>query len=119
MLSAESPWFLLTHIAGGGAHALVQTVAVAWETTLLALVDSIGSESVLALRYVAPSSTTRGGWTMTDVCELWVASDKEVNRTGPLLLRFRNEANLVDSFQGKVSGAVEGRKLLVRLSVDE
>lgn len=118
MLSAESPWFLLSHISSEEAHAVVQTVAVAWETTLLALVEAIGSESVVALRYVATSTALKGGWTMRAVAELWTASEAEVDRTGPLLIRFRNETDLLDCFQGKVTGAHEGRKLLVRICDD-
>lgn len=119
MLSVESPWFLLTHMTAGGAtNAVAQTVAVAWETTLMELLDSIGGESVVALRYIAPSNAPKRGWTMKEVSELWSASDVEADRTGPLLIRFRNEADLLDCFQGKVGGATEGRRLLVRICAD-
>ena len=118
LFSFESPWFLLTYTTSKGRHPRVQTIAVAWETTLAAMLEPIGVASVLALRYIAPSRVRRGLWSMKDVCEMWSASDHELRQTGPLIFRFRNETDLADCFEQRASPDHDGRKLLLSIGAD-
>ena len=110
MLSNQAPWFLLTHAIGN----LTQTVAVAWESTLLSLVEMVGSQSVLSVRLMIPDASGAGSWAMKEVIEVWSPSDDERPMTGPALLRLAGDDVLRDSFLTELSSESSGRQLVFR-----
>ena len=112
LLSTEAPWFLVTHC--DPREQILQTIAVAWETTLVELVDSVGVATIVRLSRVS-TSQLRGSWQIDDIEELWIPSDDEGQNVGPLLLRVRGEAVLRDCLFGVVPPEVSGRTLFLKL----
>jgi hypothetical protein len=112
LLSTQSPWFLVTYC--DPTEQILQTIVVAWETTLVELVDSVGAAPIVGLCRVA-TSQLRGSWQIDDIEELWIPSNDEGQGVGPLLLRVRGEAVLRDCLFGVVPPEVSGRTLFVKL----
>ena len=116
MLSTEAPWFLVSFRGQDESAGFVQTVAVSWESTLAQLIESVGPLRVVSLRWVVPSRTKAGEWSMKKISELWQPADDEMANSGPLYFRVIGKTHLYDSFQAKVASPKAGRRLLVRLA---
>jgi hypothetical protein len=117
MLSTESPWFLVTHRGHAEARPrMLQTVAVAWEVTLVAIVQTLGSECVAGVTRMAPAREGTRCWTSTELTELWIPSEEEATDCGPLLFRAAREACVRDSFGIPVESHRRGRELLLRVT---
>lgn len=112
LLSTQSPWFLVTYC--DPAEKILQTIVVAWETTLVELVDAVGVAPIVGLCRVA-TGQLRGSWHIDDIEELWIPSEVEGQNVGPLLLRVRGEAVLRDCLFGVVLPEVLGRTLFLKL----
>ena len=112
LLSTESPWFLVTYC--DPTDQVMQTIVVAWETTLVELLDSVGVDPIVGLSRVS-TSQLRGSWRIDDIEELWIPSDDECRHVGPLLLRVRGEAVLRDCLFGVVPPEALGRTLFLKL----
>lgn len=119
ILSSEAPWFLVSYRVREGDASFVQTVAVAWESTLSEFITTVGAEQLVSVRWVVPDCEKAGQWSMKEVAELWAPTDGEIADTGPLLCRVAGEQELVDSFQGRVARSAAGRRLLARLSASQ
>ena len=115
VLSTEASWFLLTHWVGQGEDKHVQTVAVAWESTLLDVVAVVGPESVQSVHWIGRCFAESREWVMMAVSELWLPSKADAQTTGPLLLRIRGEQELRDAFGTHLRTVDEGRQLLLHI----
>ena len=112
-LSCETPWFLLTHIAVEDDCSAIQTVAVAWEST----VETAEPGSVIGVLCLAPSRDRGGDWYVKRASELWLPSVGEESETGPLLFGLRGEPALYDSYHRRVANANNtSRQLLLRMT---
>lgn len=116
MLSAETPWFLVTFWQKEHELAWTQTVAVAWETTLLSVFESATAKEVFSISRLARDHAPEGPWLLREVAELWIPLESEANETGPLLFRVVGGSSLRDTFGGEVPESQEGRRLLFRRS---
>jgi len=88
------PWYLLSHrIFCEGEHPIIQSVAVAWESTLCTWIEIVGNEAVTAIHFVG-SGDTPGDWTMKRIDEVWYPSADEADVTGPLIFRMHGETGL-------------------------
>lgn len=106
------PWYLLTYRHPEGT---VETMAVAWETTLKELIEVLGGASVVNLHCIAPSADEAGEWKVKTVSELWLPTEDEARDTGPLLFAVVGEDDLYDSHQSKVTSREGLRKVLLRV----
>lgn len=116
MLSAETPWFLVTFWQKEHELAWTQTVAVAWETTLLSVFGSATAKEVLSISRLTRDLVPEGPWMLREIAELWVPSESEADETGPLLFRVVGDTGLRDTFGGAAPEPQEGRRLLFRKS---
>ena len=112
LLSSETPWFLVTFRQEVAGLELLQTVAVAWETTLVTVVQTLTRGKVISVSRVSP--TRKSTWVMGRVAELWLPAKTEADQTGPLLYRMAEESSLRDAFQNAVEREDSGRRLLFR-----
>lgn len=112
MLSTDGPWFLVTHYSR--TQRVSQTVAVAWETTLVEMVGSLERGSIVGIGRVSLNRSV-GRWIVQDVEELWLPSPQESERSGPLLLRMVGDEHLLNCFLDRVPNEVDGRELLIRV----
>lgn len=110
-LSTEAPWFLFTFSVRCGSESLVQTMAAAWESTLVDLVQSVMPEDRRAVFCLARHAGSPHGWHMRGVEELWFPSPSEADVTGALLFRFEGEEALSDAHMN-FYGPSSGRMLL-------
>lgn len=111
-LSTEGPWFLVAARLEDDDCSFVRSYAIAWERTLIEVVQEVASESIVAVHCIWPSRSRSGEWSMKTISELWFPSDDEAERTGPLLLRVRGEDRLRDCHQQQVLGEDSRRQLL-------
>jgi hypothetical protein len=115
-LSSETPWFLLQHRTLEGESTAIQTVAVAWESTLRQLVETAEPDSVVCVLCLAPSRSGGHGWSVKRASELWLPSESEVHETGPLLFGTDGEPALYDSYHRAVATVDPRRRLLIRVA---
>lgn len=113
-LSTEGPWYLLTLKLPGEEGHFAQTVAIAWETNLVAAIEQVGSDSVLAVNRLATDGSRAGRWGITAIHEIWLPARSE-KMVGPVLFRLSGERHLRDSFLKVTRMAPAGCSLLVRV----
>ena len=114
-LTSASPWYLLTYDTPTGDGGLMRdSIAFAWESTLLSTIDSLGSDAVRGLCSIriAESGQT---WTMRHVQTLWLPARSEEATTGPALFSFSGDPLVYSSHDVAVSEDGEGRQLLLSL----
>ena len=98
LLSAESPWFLVTYRAQGpDLFSMIQTIAVAWEKTVIELIDGLGRDCILGIRVLVPQRPGAGQWLMKAIRELWLPSPDDEGETGPLLFAIDESGVLYDA----------------------
>ena len=114
-LSSHLPWFLVVTKVKVKRRSFTQTTALAWEWSVIGLVESAPPGTILSLHYISPSLTRIEGWTMSRVSELWHPSKEELSQTGPLLLRFADKDGLYDCYETDVRGENPERRLLLRI----
>lgn len=111
----QTPWYLVTYKHHEDDSVFVQTTLVAWESTLIEMVEALGAASVLSVHCVAPCHEGVREWAMRLISELWLPTDEEARNTGPLLFALDGEEGLYDSFHSKVLSREHRRKLLLRV----
>ena len=112
-ISLRTPWYLLTYRHREDDGEFVETTAVAWERTLLEMIEEIGVSDVVAVGCISPSSDGRPEWVMKQVRELLLPAEDEARITGPLLFALRGEEGLYDSHQSKLLSDGKKREVLV------
>lgn len=113
LLSTETPWFLVSYRVDG-VMPFTQTAFVAWERTLLSLIEEVGTESVVSMRCITSPSTHEGKWTMGEISEIWLPDETNDEETGLLFFRLLGRDGLWDSFEQSTSTSL-GRQLLLRI----
>lgn len=96
-LSVESPWYLFVYAAEYQGQKVPQTTLVAWESTLLQLLESIPSTNHRAIGRLDKSHSPGVRWKVTWVETVWVASAEELEETGQLLLQVEGDPQLRDA----------------------
>jgi hypothetical protein len=111
ILSMEGPWYLLRHRISTEQGSYIQTIAVAWEPTLVDIAEQLGPDEVSSLCRL---SSRLGAWVLREISEVWVAADDEADETGRLLLKLKDESFLRDTLLEHQVGLRQGRHLLLR-----
>jgi len=115
LLSNESPWFLLTYsIRDDGGRAISQSIAVAWESALLDVLNSFDATHLVSLRVLNQKNGAPGDWVADRVTELWLSGPHESSHCGPLLFHFEGAATVCNAFRQRPHGSAQGRELLHR-----
>ena len=91
---------------------LNETMLVAEEETLHALVQQMSPGQCISLQVISPN-TQRPTWQMQRVIELWLPLDDEREDSGPLLMRLAGHRELFGRYMQAFADR-PGRKLLVR-----
>jgi hypothetical protein len=114
-LSLHLPWFLVVTKVKVKRQFFTQTTALAWEWSVIGLVENTPPKTVLSLHYISPCPRPVDGWTMSRISELWRPSNEELVQTGPLLLRFADKEGLYDCYDAAVLDEHPDRRLLLRI----
>lgn len=116
VLSSNLPWYLLRHRSqtAESGFSITQTTAIAWDSTLRGVLETIDPDWVVDLCILAPLDES-GDWTLRRVTEVWLATPQEKLDTGPLLFRLRGGASLLNTHLQPVSSSIVSRTLLIRL----
>jgi len=114
-LCLRTPWYLLTYRHQEDGSEFIETTAVAWESTLLEMIQELGVSAVIAVGCIAPSSRDGAQWVMKQARELLLPAEDERHKTGPLLFAVEGEAGLFDSHQTKLSRRKSGRTVLLSI----
>ena len=109
------PWYLLTYRRKESDCDLIETTAIAWESTLKNLVEQLEAEAVLDLHCIKPAPDGAGRWVIRRVSELWLPADDELQDAGPLLFGTEGDADLYDSHHSKVARTGKHRTALLRI----
>jgi hypothetical protein len=114
-LSTGAPWYLMTYwVLPDTRDAHLQTVAIAWETTLIGLVEEVGPLLVVAINRLELKSKSSGGWSIENVQELWLPAKDELKDVGPLIFKTAENASLTGMLSGQVERDHLGRRCLIR-----
>jgi len=115
-LSLHAHWFVVTVEVPDGDVVLKQTACVAWDTDLVALLDSLGQSRAVSLLCMTPGwSSPSGQWAARTVREVWTARNVTGDRV--ILLRDEHGSELGDPSSLKSSEALTDRQLILRLGV--
>jgi hypothetical protein len=106
-----TPWYMLVYETDGQG---AKTLFIRWETVLLEVLKALPSDATRTLSVFQWAGDT-GAWTQRQVARLWSATPSELERTGPVLMRFLDDEQV---FDGTLTPArtVEGRALLFAAS---
>jgi hypothetical protein len=108
-LSTEAHWYLLSYRAGPDADTV--TVAVAWESDLLSILDVLGREAIVGVSRVS-SSGAPGRWSTQDIQEVWVPPEQNAELQEALLIRLRGERKLRNAYLRFENHDLDGWKLM-------
>lgn len=109
-LTTGQPWYLLTYkVAFFDGTSMRQTIAIAWESTLVSVIAGLAVDAVQALHVMRIAESGRANWTMQEVETLWAPAVSEAPYTGPLLFSFKDDPGLYDSHFDIVAASVDGR----------
>jgi hypothetical protein len=112
-LSLRTPWYLLTYRHQEDECEFINTAVIAWERTLLRMIEEIGVPAVVAISCIAPSFEDGAPWVMKQARELLLPAESERRESGPLLFVFEGEAGIFDSHQERVAAHKSGRTVLL------
>jgi hypothetical protein len=113
-LSLRTPWYLLTYRHEEDECEFISTEVIAWEKTLLRMIEEIGVPAVMAIDCITPSLEGGAPWVMKQARELLLPAEIERRETGPLLFVFEGEAGIFDSHQERVVARKNGRTVLLK-----
>lgn len=113
-LSTTMSWFLVTF----RMQDSLETLAVGWESTLIDVVEEVGSTRVVAIQIIRQCGPSPGSWTTGEVSEVWRATQEEASDTGPLVFKLVGQAELTSSFNSPVAVQEVSRALLFRRPED-
>ena len=113
-LSIEMPWYLVTQQVPKEGRSTLQTILVAWESTLLNLIAAGGEDTLVSAHCVSKTGNGAGEWAMKKIQELWEPAADEAPSTGPLLFRFAGDEDLHTSHMDRLTDSNSKRRLLAR-----
>lgn len=115
MLTGVYPWYLLTYdIRIGDGGVLRNSMAIAWESTLVSTIDSLGPAAIRGLCSIRITESDQT-WAMRHVQTLWLPASSEEATTGPMLFSFRDDPRVYNSHHVVVPQACENRQCLLSL----
>ena len=115
VLSSNLPWYLLSYRVrtDDDDMFLIETCAIAFESTLLTVISSLERESIVGLSIMVPDYEV-GGWSLRHVTEVWIAAPQETQDAGPLLFRLQDAPELLSTHLEPVNDSSTQRTLLAR-----
>lgn len=114
-LTSGYPWYLLTYDTPTGDGGLMRdSIAIAWETTLVSTINSLGPAAIRGLCSIRMAESAQT-WTMRSVQTLWLPASTEEETTGPVLFSFTGDPLVYSSHYVAVPQDGEGRELLLSL----
>jgi hypothetical protein len=85
-LTLERHWYLVVHKVLYKGRKVSQTALVAWEATLLDLLNEIPAEDLIGIARFDWVANHSAGWSLRWIETLWKPSQSEALVTGPLVL---------------------------------
>ncbi|MCG2593028.1 hypothetical protein LZ009_09565 [Ramlibacter sp. XY19] len=110
-LSVESPWYLFVYEAKYGQQKVPQTTLVAWEDTLLAILEGIPADDRKGVARVEKERRPGTRWHVTWIETIWAPAPEEVQETGLFLLQLEGDPLVRDAHLRPVD-VREGRALV-------
>jgi hypothetical protein len=106
-LSAHAPWYVFLYEAPIADGRFLQSTLVAWEETVLNLLEVVPRDSWRGIYRLEPATQKTGGWRFREVSEIWTPtqSERESGLTAVLLLE--GDAQLRDPQLQPVERSVE------------
>jgi hypothetical protein len=111
-LGVECVWFLWSVQVPVEDGSLSETMAIAWESTLIEVIRSTPREQHGALALVFKSDDRPQCWQLRQIEEIWLSSAAERGQTGLVVFRLEGEGVLRNVFLTSFEPAV-GKRLLV------
>ena len=91
-LTTFAPWYLLTYrVSTVNGERFLQTVAIAWESTLREEIEILGADVIRSLHAVRLVPSGEANWVMRKVRTVFVPADDEAPATGPVLFVFEDD----------------------------
>ncbi|MBA3597986.1 MAG: hypothetical protein H0W40_11520 [Methylibium sp.] len=91
-LTTFAPWYLLTYqVSTLNGEVFLQTVAIAWETTLRGEIEILGANVIRGLHSVRLLPSGEANWSMRKVRTVLTPTDDEASTMGPVLFVFEDE----------------------------
>lgn len=114
-LTTFAPWYLLTYqVSTLNGEVFLQTVAIAWETTLRGEIEVLGANVIRGLHAIRPAPSAGASWTMQEVRSVLVPAEDEALSTGPLLFAFKDDPlTTYDSHFDLAAKVNHGRSVLL------
>lgn len=110
-LSLESPWYLFVYEAEYGQGKVPQTTLVAWEATLLAILEGIPAADRKGVARVEKERCPGTRWHVTWIEFIWAPAPEEAEETGLFLLQLEGDPQVRDAHLAPV-GLRDGRSLV-------
>jgi hypothetical protein len=110
-LSLESPWYLFVYDAEYGEDKVPQTTLVAWEATLLDILQGIPAANRKGLARLEKARRPGTRWQVTWIESIWAPAPEEAADTGLFLLQLEGDPHVRDAHLTPV-GLREGRSLM-------
>lgn len=110
-LSLESPWYLFVYEAEYGQGKVPQSTLVAWEATLLAILEGIPAADRKGVARVEKERRPGARWQVTWIESIWAPAPEEAADTGLFLFQLEGDPQVRDVHLTPV-GVREGRSLV-------
>jgi hypothetical protein len=110
-MSLENPWYLFVYEADYEGEKVPQTTLVAWESTLMDIVEGIPAANRRAIARIDKDRGAGARWALQWVQSLWAALPSESEETGVMLLKLEGEQQIRNAHLEPVVDA-PGRQLL-------
>lgn len=95
-LSAYAPWYVFLYEAPVADARVLQSTLVAWEETVLNLLEVVPSDSWRGIYRLEPSGLKSGGWRFREVNEIWTPTEGERESGLTAVLLLEGDAQLRD-----------------------
>jgi hypothetical protein len=112
-LSLEAPWYLFVYEAQYGQQKVPQTTLVAWEVTLLDILEAVPVANRMGVARIEKEPGSGNRWNMSWVETIWAPAQEESEQTGPFLLQLTDDAQVRDAHLQPVVFR-NGRELVYR-----
>lgn len=96
-LSLGSPWYLFVYEVEYEGRKVHQTTLVAWEATLLEILEVIPKEDQRAVARLQMCRDPDARWEIGWIQNIWASTTEEANETGSLLLQMEGDPVLRDA----------------------
>ena len=112
-LALHVPWFILTIEVPDGEVRRTATTCIAWDTELVAVLESLGNERAVGLLCMIPGwCSPTGRWAAREVDEVW---ELRTSRGRTVRLRDRHGEEFGDTPPGQPQQQELARRLILKL----